>query len=150
MLGAFQRKVNWGKDIDDFVFFDVMAPEVHFSRIEIDLARKMRSAGLSWQPSPGQFVLDEQRIVDRESPFQDGVFFILNFDYFMKIAGGEERFVKIMTWLPVWEDCRRILAYLQVSNADVARRISDRHAIEDGIERLCLYELILERMRDQA
>ncbi|TWT54018.1 hypothetical protein Pla22_16520 [Rubripirellula amarantea] len=123
-----------------------MRTAIHFSDQEMQTARKLRAAGLPWVPMPGQFVLDEHRVVERESPFQDGVFFVLNYEYFMKIAGGEERFRQIMLWLPMWEDCRASLRALGVGDHEVADRLKQCNGFVDGLERSHLYELLLERL----
>ena len=126
-----------------------MDTSIHFSETEIQLARQLRAKGLSWKPMPGQFVLDDSGLVERESPFQPGVFFVLNYEYFMKIAGGVQRFREIMLWLPTWEECRRSLRELGVSDSEVAQHLADCNGLADGQERTRLYELMLQRLSDQ-
>ncbi len=114
-----------------------------FTNEEIVLARSLREHGVPWQPAAGNYVLDEEGVVERGSPFQRGVYFVLNFDHFMAMAGGPDRFRERMLWLPVWEDCRNVLHQLEIDDEDVAGLLASVHAIESRRERVVLYELIL-------
>lgn len=127
-----------------------MECDIQFTETEIQLARQLRSLGLPWTPMPGQFVLDESGLVQRESPFQSGVFFVLNYEYFMKIAGGLDRFREIMLWLPTWEECRKLLRQMGVDDAKVAKHLTDCGGLEDGQERRCLYELMVQHLGPNA
>ncbi len=120
---------------------------MQFRETEIELARHLRDLGLQWQPKPGHFVFDETGLVDRPSPFQDHVYFILNFDYFMELAGGIERFKKIMTWLPAWCDARAVLQSLGVTDVQVGEVLHREHAIERRSELESLYQLIESTLR---
>ena len=84
--------------------------------------------------------------VDRGSPFQDRVYFILNYDYFMDQVGGVDQFKQIMLWLPTWEDARHVLRSLGVSDAEVDAALQRNRAIERQHELLSLYETIAERL----
>jgi hypothetical protein len=119
---------------------------MQFSPQEIDMAREFRRLGLPWEPRAGHYVFDETGFCRKGSPFQDGVYFILNYDYFTNHAGGVERFKEIMLWLPTWHDARDILQSLGVSDQEVAAELRERRAIEAGQELLVLYELIAEAL----
>ena len=69
---------------------------MQFREEEIILARRLRDRGLPWEPKPGHFVYDETGFCRQPSPFQEKVYFILNYDYFMKAVGGVDRFKSIM------------------------------------------------------
>lgn len=127
-----------------------MEPANQFSETEIQLAKQMRLLGLPWTPRPGQFVLDPTGLVTRASPFQDRVYFVLNYEYFTKIAGGEQRFREIMIWLPTWEQCRDILRELHVSDQQVLSYLVDHNAFADGQERRQLYQMIVETLGQTA
>ena len=120
---------------------------MQFLDAEIEAARQLRQLGLAWKPAPGHFVFDETGIVDRPSPFQPGVYFILNYDYFMQLAGGAERFAEIMTWLPAWHDARAILQTLDVPDDVVAETLQREQAIRNRRELLVLYRLIEKQLR---
>ena len=115
---------------------------MRFSEQEIEAARLLRRSGLAWEPKAGHYDYDETGFCKQTSPFQEKVYFILNYPYFMKAVGGVERFTEIMLWLPVWDDLREILRDFGVSDIDVANLLRERRAIEVGNERLVLYELV--------
>jgi hypothetical protein len=120
---------------------------LQFRPEEIGMARELRRLGLPWEPKAGHYVYDETGFCRKASPFQDGVYFVLNYEYFMRQAGGVERFKEIMLWLPTWHDVREILETFGVSNKDVAATLRDRGAIERHQELSVLYEMIADRLR---
>lgn len=117
---------------------------MRFSEEEIQTARRLRDNGLAWEPQAGHYVYDETGFCKQTSPFQDKVYFILNYPYFMRAVGGVERFKEIMLWLPTWHDLRQMLRDLKVTDLQVAMYLKERKAIELGDERLALYELMGE------
>ena len=121
-----------------------------FSEPEIELALRLKDRNVPWEPAVGHYVYDAGGIVDRPSPFQAHVYFVLNYDYFMGLVGGLERFRREMTWLPTWEDARDLLGRLRISDADVQAALSQTKAIEQRCERLALYRLICERLPRHA
>jgi hypothetical protein len=120
---------------------------MRFANKEIEMARQLRQLGLRWQPRPGHYVYDEAAFCRKGSPFQDRVYFILNYDYFMNQVGGVERFKEIMLWLPNWHDARQILRSLGVSDNEVAAGLQRQNAIEEQTELLALYEMIANRLQ---
>ncbi len=82
---------------------------MRFTESEIDNAMRLRAAGLSWGPEPGQYVFDINGIVRSGSPFQAGIFLIHSANTFEAMAGGQEELFENFAWLPTWEDCRRWL-----------------------------------------
>ena len=123
---------------------------MRYTEAEIEMARQLRRNGLAWEPKAGHYVYDETAFCKQPSPFQDRVYFILNYPYFMKTVGGVERFKEIMTWLPTWDDARGILRSLQVSDQDILDHLGKERAIETGTERLALYELIAATLGGEA
>lgn len=119
---------------------------MHFTAEEIGMARQLRRLGLSWEPRPGHYVYDETAFCRKGSPFQDRVYFILNYDFFMKQVGGVDRFKQIMLWLPTWHDAREVLRSLGVSDAQVSAALQDQRAIENRRELMLLYEMIAETL----
>jgi len=117
---------------------------MNFSERMIELAREFRTGGVPWEPGPGQYVLDCYDVVKRESPFQDGVYFILNFPHFLKLAGGVDGFRRQMLWLPTWDQARGILRQAGVSDRCQQERLIERNAVAEGCELQCLYEWIAE------
>ncbi len=123
---------------------------MEFSEQEIELARQLKSAGLPWEPEVGHYVFDTEGVVKPGSPFQDRVYFLLNYDCFMDRVGGVERFKEIMTWLPTWFDARKLLRRAGVSDAEVRDYLVGHQAFEQGDERLRLYELIQQNLHSLA
>lgn len=119
---------------------------MRFTTEEIEMARQLRRLGLPWEPQPGNYVYDETGFCRKGSPFQDRVYFILNYDYFMDQVGGVDQFKQIMLWLPTWEDARHVLRSLGVSDAEVDAALQRNRAIERQHELLSLYETIAERL----
>lgn len=66
----------------------------------------------------------------------------------MQRVAGLERFVQNMVWLPTWQEARGIFRALGVSHKDSASNVI--HALEEGRELTCLYELIFEALLDAA
>ena len=123
---------------------------MNFSQREIELARRFRQQRLQWIPRAGHYVYDETGFCKQTSPFQENVFFILNYDYFIRTVGGVEKFIEIMTWLPTWADLWQLLRKQGVTNAEVALHLIKRQSIEVGTERESLYELLDEVLTKQA
>lgn len=117
---------------------------------EIALAKRLRELGLPWEPSVGNYVWDENNSCKQPSPFQTGVYFILNYAYFMRMVGGLERFKEIMIWLPTWSDLRSILREFGCKDEWVAKHIQESKAIESGKERVVLYELALAELKKRT
>ena len=114
----------------------------HFSETEIKLARQLREHGLSWEPAVGHYVYDETGICEKGSPFQEKVYFILNYAYFMQLVGGVDRFKATMLWLPTWEDLRAILRGFGYCDLEVANSLAANNSIGTGEERLALYKFV--------
>jgi len=91
-----------------------MRSELQFSRQQIELAITFKQLGLVWEPVVGNYVYDLSDALKPSSPFQDGVYFLLNYDCFMQRVGGLDRFKELMTWLPTWNDAREILQSLLI------------------------------------
>ena len=123
---------------------------MRFSEAEIDLARRLQRNGLTWEPKAGNYVYDETGFCKQASPFQERVYFILNYSYFMKTVGGVDRFKAIMTWLPTWNDAREILRSLHVSDQQILEHLTAEKAIENGMERFALYGLIDSTIGNQT
>ncbi len=119
---------------------------MRFSSEERLLARQFHELKLPWEPTVGHYVDDVMGLVAQGSPFQDGIYFILNYDHFMRLIGGVDRFKECMVWMPTWEDCRDILRCMDVAVEEWASAVSDRSVLRRGEERLVLYRLILARL----
>jgi hypothetical protein len=123
---------------------------MHFSDPIIARARSLRSLGLAWEPRPGHFVWDERSSIEVPSPFQEGVYFILDLKHFVRRTGSIEAFKESFVWLPTWHDAREILGTLGVTDAEVASRIASQKAVENRNELIVLYDLIAEHLGESS
>lgn len=123
---------------------------MQFSDEEIQLAKNLRQHGLAWVPKAGHYIYDQTGFCKQPSPFQEKVYFILNYDYFMKAVGGVERFKEIMIWLPTWYDARQLLRSCDVSDQNILDQLCNQRAIEQGKERVALYEIIASVLKRET
>jgi len=122
---------------------------VRFTESEIDSAMRLRAAGFTWGPEPGQYVFDINGMVRAGSPFQAGVFLINSTNTFESMAGGQEEMFENFVWLPTWEECR---AWLRERGIDEERVLE---AWKEGraaglTDRQALYNLILRLLEGSA
>ncbi len=117
-----------------------------FSENEISIAKRLHDLNLPWEPRVGNYVYDLKGIIDKSSPFQQGVYFILDLKHFIRYAGSVEGIKKSMCWLPLWEDCRNILINLGVNWKTVQKQLIEMKAFENNQERGFLYKIILENV----
>lgn len=122
---------------------------MRFTQQQIELATRIKANGLSWEPAVGNYVYDETGFFKPSSPFQEHVYFLLNYDCFMQKVGGTERFKMLMIWLPTWEDSRAILSAHGVSSAEVERELIRQNALAKGTELITLYQMIHESLRNR-
>ena len=118
-----------------------------FSEKEIEIAIKLHELELSWHPQVGNYVYDIKGIIEKPSPFQEGVYFILDIKHFVRRAESVEGIKDAMCWLPTWEDCRGILKKLDVSWEMISARLEEKSALANDIERNVLYEIVLEELQ---
>ena len=121
-----------------------------FTERKIEIAKKLNELEIQWQPQAGQYVFDLKGIIEKSSPFQAGVYFILDIKHFLRRAGSVEDIKAAMCWLPLWEDCREILKSLQVPWNRVENRLNNISAFENDRERLVVYEMILEELQQNS
>ena len=114
---------------------------MQFSEAQVELCCRMKDAGLGWRPQVGHYVFDRGRVCKRGSPFQDGVYFILDYACFCRHVGGAEILEREMVWLPTWYDCRAVLKQGGVADAEVIGLVNA--GIPTGTELTELYKKIL-------
>ena len=112
-----------------------------FSRQEIAVAIRLRDMGLNWHPRPGMYVWDENNRITPGSPFQRGMYFLLETDCFVEYFGGIEELKSSLVWLPTWEQCRMLLAECGTSHQEIALRLCQGQCLE----RIALYRLLEQR-----
>jgi len=119
---------------------------MHFTDIEIELAKSLKKAGFDWKPQPGHFVLDDDHVFHHTSPFQPHLFFILDLQHFLRYTGSIDGMKRRLVWLPTWLDAREQLRELGVSNHEMATYLHENKAIENGNELEWLLRLWLEKI----
>ena len=109
---------------------------MRFTDHEIQLATRLRGAGLGWAPHPGQYVFDIDGILKAPSPFQAGVHLISSTNAMESQVGGAESLQERLAWLPTWHDARAWLRENGVDRGAVVRASGDdQHAaFESGGE----------------
>ncbi len=112
-----------------------------FSPQEIDAAIQLHQLGLPWEPQSGHYVWDKTGLIEQPSPFQNGVYFILDLKHFLRRAGTLEALKRSMVWLPTWHAARDLLESLGADSADIARALQTHNALEYRHELLTLYGL---------
>ena len=108
----------------------------------------MKAEGLDWEPCVGHYVFDRGRVCRRNSPFQSRVYYILDYDCFLRHVGGEAVFRRGMVWLPTWSDIRILLRDRGVADREVASIAAD--GILEGNELTRLYRKALDVTKVQA
>ena len=113
-----------------------------FNDEELQLAQLFKAFGLEWQPSVGDYVLDQSDLINKSSPFQERVYFILDLELFVRRAGSLENLKERVCWLPDWHQARQILSKLGLSTQETIQHLIDSGAFENNVERTELYRLI--------
>lgn len=122
---------------------------MRFTDHEIQLAARLRGAGLSWSPHAGQYVFDIDGIVKAPSPFQAGVHLIGSTNAMESQVGGPDMLLERFAWLPTWHDARAWLSDHGVERAAVVRALEEGD--ESGRTDLeIVYELMLATLERPA
>ena len=82
---------------------------MRFTQQQIDLACTLKDQGLPWRPGPGQYAYDREQRIGPGSPFQDRVYFFLDFPCFVDYFGSIAKLREAMVWLPTWEQASLLL-----------------------------------------
>ena len=122
---------------------------MRFTDEQIGKAKRLKQLGLPWHPKAGHYVLDVTGFCPQPSPFQEGVYFILNYDFFMKKVGDVDRFKEIMVWLPTWHDVRQLLWQFNVDDQHVLKTLTASDALERGEELVTLLDLLIDVLRQR-
>ena len=115
---------------------------MRFSQNEIEAARRLKELGLTWYPAPGQFVFDEEGVIEQHSPFQERVYFILDLKHFLRRTGSVDRLKSVLFWLPTGHEARELLRFQGVGDGEVADALQDARSIESRSELSTLYRLL--------
>jgi len=122
---------------------------MRFTEAEIQLAARLRGAGLSWTPHAGQYVFDIDGLVRAPSPFQAGVHLISSANAMERLAGGADDLHEKFAWLPTWDDARSWLNERNVPRKAVIAALQDADE-HDRTDREAIYGVILETLERAA
>lgn len=122
---------------------------MRFTDIEIQLAARLRGAGLSWEPQAGQYVFDVNGAIKAGSPFQAGVHLVTSPTALASAVGGHEAMASGLVWLPAWENCRAWLSQRGATSTQLAEAL--RSGLDAGMsDREALYRLMLQILEPDA
>jgi hypothetical protein len=119
-----------------------------FNAEEIRLARKLRDLGLSWEPQVGQYVWDEDGVIDQPSLVQDRVHLIHDLRYFQRQAGSKRGLKDTLCWLPTWREARQLLRSKGLSDLKVLAALVKSDALEQDSELAVLYQLLADELSE--
>ena len=85
---------------------------MRFTEKQRRLALNLKNRGLLWEPQAGHYAYDQQKRIKPGSPFQDGVYFFLDFPCFVQYFDGIDNLRDSMVWLPTWEQAVKLIQYL--------------------------------------
>ncbi|MEM6365016.1 MAG: hypothetical protein AAF745_11350, partial [Planctomycetota bacterium] len=120
-----------------------------FTDEEVELAHTLKADGLMWAPAVGHFVWDREHLIKHASPFGGRTYFILEMKHFLRRSRSLEHLTESMVWLPTWPQVREQLRIRGVSGDVIAKQLADHRAIEEGCERLELYRLLHQMIRQR-
>lgn len=82
---------------------------MEFSRNQIERAVALKKAGLPWRPRQGQYIYDLYQKIEPGSPFQNGIYFLHDFDCFVDYFGSVEKLAEACVWIPTFEESRELV-----------------------------------------
>lgn len=103
---------------------------IPFTKETCRSAKRLKLAGLKWQPHVGCFVWDEAGGIKAPSPFPGNIYFILNLGHFEKILGSIEDVERELIWLPTWHQARILCKEFEISDQIVHDAISAKESDE--------------------
>jgi hypothetical protein len=122
-------------------------PPIPFEERHLELAWRLKQAGLPWRPHVGCFVWDREEAIPVPSPFPGRVYFILNLGHFLRLLGSEERMTEKLVWLPTWHQARLAAETIGVEKEAIRHLWQEKGALNPGEDLLGLYGLLLNALR---
>ncbi len=125
-------------------------PPTPFDRRHCEMAARLKQAGLRWFVHVGCFAWDPDGLLADVSPLPNRIYFILNLSIFARALGGIEKIHRKLVWLPTWHQARLLCREYNVPDEAVAAIWSSPQPMGPGDELIALYELLLEKLEEQA
>lgn len=112
----------------------------------LELAFKMKKAGLDWDPHVGCFVWDRENVIEVGSPFPENIYFILNLGHFLRIFETIEKLKEKLVFVPTWNQARQILEKIGGKQEELLGVLNQSKNIPIGEEMISLYKVILRKI----
>lgn len=114
---------------------------MEFSEQQIKRAIELKTVGLLWQPQKGQYIFDIHERIGPGSPFQKGVYYLLDIDCFVDYFGSPANLSAFTAWLPTFEEVRSLLK-TKVDHQQLSV------PLQRGTELEYLYSLLLTELKN--
>ncbi len=118
-----------------------------FTRQQIDWALELKRLEIPWNPGVGHYADDIHQEIDPGSPFQEAVYFFLNYPCFVEYFGSETTLVDRMAWLPTLEQALSMAEQYHVPSSLVEQALVA--GIRRNDELTELYQLLARVLRSE-
>lgn len=123
-----------------------LPPSHPFNETLCEMAAELKSAGLRWTPRVGDFVWDNQQVINHPSPFPKRIYFILNIRRFLDIFQTVDDMTDNLVWLPAWHQARAVCAELNINENVIKETFCSQGGFEAGKDLYTLYRIILSAL----
>ena len=124
-----------------------LAP-IPFEQRPLELALKLKKAGLKWQPHVGCFAWDRERLIQPDSPFPNHVYFILSLPRFLDLFGSLSTIENEMVWIPTWHQARILCRRMGIDDESVYTALRDLTEGAPGEDVCGLYRLMISALEN--
>ena len=111
-----------------------------FTRQQIEWAIELKKLGIPWNPGTGHYAYDSRGEIGPGSPFQNAVYFFLDYPCFVEYFESETNLVRRMVWLPTLEQAIEVAKEYQVPSDEIERALIN--GIRRSDELTELYQLL--------
>lgn len=120
---------------------------MRFREPEIELAVRLKAAGLAWSPVIGDHFFDAGGNFSRGTLPFDRLHVIEDLGQLVLQAGSLDAVIRETVWLPSYDQARTLVENYGVAECDIEDRLLARLALTSGDDLLVLYELLEEQLQ---